>query len=122
MLIIPDTNFLIYLSKYKLWHELTRLYGHYTFLILPQVAHELKQLAEKAKGKDKEASLLALTLIKKVKAKKGSADLAIIKAALQLKAKQKFVVATMDKELVKKLKKQGIVILTIRQKKYLEAT
>ena len=70
MLIIPDTNFLIYLSKYKLWDDLEKLYGKYKLVILPEVAYELIKLSKK--GKEKEYSLVAieLTKIKKINEKK----------------------------------------------------
>ena len=125
MLIIPDTNFLIYLSKYKLWDELERVYGKYKLLILPEVVYELDKLSKKdKKGKNKEHALLALEFIKKIekkiKKRKGYADNSIIKTAYMLKKINKnFIIATMDRELMKKLKKQNIKILTIRQKKYL---
>ena len=123
MLIIPDTNFLIYLAKYKLWHRLDELYGRYTLLVLPQVAYELGQLSKKTRGKDKEASLLALEIIRNlnVKAKEGYADAVILQIAQWLvdAGKTDFVIATMDSELAKKLKKNKARILMIRQKRYL---
>jgi rRNA-processing protein FCF1 len=123
MLIIPDTNFLIYLASYKLWYELERIYGHYSLLILPQVVYELEQLSKKTKGKDKENALLALEIVKKmpVKAQKGPADPALVKTAkLLYDLKKEFIIGTMDKELITKLKTHRARILTIRQKKYLE--
>lgn len=123
MLVIPDTNFLIYMAKYRLWYRLEEKYPHYSLLILPQVIYELETLAKKTKGKDKEAALLAFEFIKKIKikAKKGYADTAILQAAFMLKdaGEKNFVVATMDKALRQKLKRAKIRILTIRQKKYL---
>ncbi len=122
MLLIPDTNFLIYLSKYKLWDNLTRFYGRYDLIILPEVVYELEELIKKSKGKERQDVLLTLEVIKtrKVKSKKGYADEAIIKISDSLKKinKKNYVIATMDKELIKKIKKQNIKVLTIRQKKY----
>jgi len=120
MLIIPDTNFLIYLSKYKLWDDLEKLYGKYKLVILPEVAYELIKLSKK--GKEKEYSLVAieLTKIKKINEKKGYADKAILKKAKKLKkTKKRFTIGTMDKILMDKLNKQNVKILTIRQKKYI---
>ncbi len=121
MLIIPDTNFLIYISKYKLWYNLEKKYGRYKFLVLPEIIYELEKLSKR--DKDKEYALLALELVKKlekIKKRKGYGDKAILESALMLeKIKQKFIIATMDKILIKKLKKEKIKILTIRQKKYL---
>lgn len=122
MIIIPDTNFLVYLSKYKLWHELER-FKPYSLLVLPEVMYELKALTKFLKGKDKEAVKIAVALIDKLKVKemKGNTDEKIVEKALSLKEKNKpFVVATMDKRLIKKLKSKGVKCLIIRQKKYLE--
>ncbi len=122
MLIIPDTNFLIYISKYKLWHELEYSFGKYKLIILPEVAYELIKLSERGKNKIHSLVAIELTKIKKIKSKKGYADEAIVKKTQTLrKAHKKFIIATMDKNLIKKLKKQyqNIKILTIRQKKYL---
>lgn len=126
MLVIPDTNFLVYLSKYRLWDDLGRLYGRYNLIVLPEVAYELESVAKKSKGKEQKDILLALEIVnqikKKITSKKGYADKAIIKIAKSLKEinKENFVIATMDKDLTKKVKKQKIKILTIRQKKYLK--
>ncbi|UZE94177.1 MAG: ribonuclease VapC [Candidatus Pacearchaeota archaeon] len=121
MLIIPDTNFLIYLSKYKLWHNLEKEYGRYKLIVLPELVYELDKLSKR--GKDKESALLALELtsrITRIRKRKGYGDKAILKIASMLKKnKKRFIIATMDKDLIKKLKKQNMKILTIRQKKYL---
>lgn len=114
MLAITDTNFLIYLAKYKLWHKFEDL--RFKTIMLPEVYSELKTLKQD----------LVLDLIKKSKIKvQGeksglSADNAILQKAKQLKSSNsEFVVATLDKALVKKIKKYSSV-LTIRQKKYLK--
>jgi len=119
MLIIPDTNFLIYSAKFKLWSELEKT----PLMIIPEVAYELEVLSKKANGKDKESAAFVLDMIKhtKVKPKKGYADDAILQKArgLQAAGGKNFAVATMDRELAQKLKKEGIKIISIRQKKLL---
>ena len=126
MLIIPDTNFLVYITKYRLWHELDRLYGKYNLVIMPEVVYELENLIKKSKGKDKKDTLIALELIKqiknnKTKSKKGYVDKLILIIAKSFKKinKENFVIATMDKALIKKINKENIKVLTIRQKKHL---
>jgi len=122
MLIALDTNFLVYIAKYKidLLAELDRICENYKLVIPFQVIEELKKLTETGKLKDKEAAQLALQLlellekenkltIKKIPAK--DADSAILKLAPET-------IATLDKELKKRFKK--VKILTIRQKKYLQ--
>jgi len=125
MLIIPDTNFLIYATKYRLWHNVKERYGKYSILILPEVFYELEQLGKKSKGKDRELVLLTLKFLKtqkfKLKKKKGHADKVLVEIGKWLRevGEKNFIIATMDKNLAKKLKKNKIKILSIRQKKYL---
>ena len=125
MILIADTNFLIYLVKYKVAHELEELNMR---VVLPsQIVSELEKKSKEGKGEDKKASHYALVLvkeweknnsleIKKVEAK--SADDAIISLALENKGN--CFVATHDKELMKKLKKAKIAVIGVRQKKFLE--
>jgi len=116
-MIILDTNFLVYIMKYKLAYQLEE---HRKEIIIPdQVINELYSLSKKARIKDREAAKMALVLIEGWKIKKeeteGGADEAIKTLALKNKA----TVATMDKLLIKELKKSKIHILKIRQKRHL---
>jgi len=117
-MIILDTNFLIYIMKYKLAHDIEE---HINQLAVPvQVINELKTLAKNAeKTADRQAANLALMLLEKWKVKiieeEGVADEAIARMALKNRAK----VATLDKILGLKLKKNGISLLKIRQKKHI---
>jgi rRNA-processing protein FCF1 len=125
MIIIIDTNFLIYSAKYKidLISELDRLYSNYKIIIPKKVLLELRKLTG-MKGKDKFAAQLSLAIIEKMLSEgrltvKGmeskNADEEIIKLADEIKEKK--AVGTMDQELVKKIKNS--IILKIRQKKYI---
>ena len=125
MILIADTNFLIYLSKYKVAHELEEL--HLKIVLPSQVFSELEKKSKEGKGEDKKAAHYALILVKEwekhnslsiqeIKAK--SADDAIIDLALENKGN--CFVATHDKELMKKLKKDKIAVIGVRQKKFLE--
>ncbi len=123
--VVIDTNFLLYIAKYKidLVSELDRLCNFaYKITVPEQVINELIKLGSstKSKGKDREAALLALQQVKnfeihKVPAK--NADEAVLKLSQE---KQGNILATMDKELRKRFKKdkRGKLLL-IRQKKYL---
>jgi len=125
MILIADTNFLIYLAKYKVAHELEDLNMK---IVLPsQVVNELEKKSKEGKGEDKKAAHYALILVKewgknnsldvqKIEAK--SADDAIISLALDNMGN--CFVATHDKELMKKLKKAKIAVIGVRQKKFLE--
>ena len=125
MILLADTNFLIYLSKYKIAHEVEKL--NLKIIIPSQVVKELKKKSTEGKREDKEAAHLALILLKEwekrghlsikdTKAK--SADDAILLLALENKGN--CFVATHDKELMKKLKKAKIALIGVKQKKFLE--
>ena len=115
-MIILDTNFLIYMIKYKLAHQLEE--HKQEFAVPEQVVYEIEMLSRDAeKIKDREYAKLALVLLERWKPQvlneSGNADEAILSLAVKNKAK----VATMDKILSKKLEKAGVRIMQIRQKK-----
>jgi len=125
MIVLTDTNFLIYCAKYGIFHEFDRIHAE---LILPeQVMSELQMLKISAKkGSDKEAAELAMKFLKnfeekgKLKIEKiegKNADNAVLELAISNKNKG-ISVATHDKALMKNLKKAKISIISIRQKKY----
>ncbi|MEM1535580.1 MAG: hypothetical protein QXQ82_00065 [Candidatus Pacearchaeota archaeon] len=122
--VVTDTNFLIYLAKYKLFDELVAL--GYELLVPRAIEFELEKIAnnKEKKLKDREAALLARQIIKKwVELKKAkyvdiNNEKAIDDAILEFAKKRKAMVATMDVALRKALKKEGIKILILRQKKY----
>jgi rRNA-processing protein FCF1 len=123
--IIPDTNFLIYLARFKLFDEFYAL--GYKIIVPRIVDYELEKMSknQETKQEDKQAALLAQQVVKRwVELKKAEyvdvqgdyADDIILKLAL----KSKCFVATMDQELQKKLKAQGTRVIGIRQEKILE--
>lgn len=105
MLIILDTNFLIYCAANKLDYveQISEMINENYELVVPvQVVNELKQLKadryKKVSGKDKLAADLALQLInfykiKKVKASGKTVDEAIINLS---KEDEKNIVCTLD--------------------------
>lgn len=122
MRIILDTNFLVYCAKQKIDY-IKEIPVSGEIIVLSSVLQELEKIKKKArKAKDKEAASLSLQILnknlkeKKIKVIKTNekGDEAIIKIA-----KKKDIVATMDKELKKKLKGRAR-ILSIRQRKKLE--
>lgn len=108
MKIIFDTNFLIYCAKEKIdyMEELSSLLNEDYELVVPkQVINELTKLRDDAKkkvsGKDKQASSLALQLLKRNKIKQinpsgKSVDQAIINLS---KENKKNIVCTLDREM-----------------------
>ena len=123
MLIILDTNFLIYCVKEKFdYVEKIRdlLNENYELVIPEQVINELEKLRDdkmkRVSGKDKFAADLALQIlekykIKKIKADGKNVDEAIINLSLKNK---KNIVATLDRKMRWKL---GRVILISKGKK-----
>ena len=120
MEVILDTNFLIYCAKEKLDYvdELRDLINENYELVVPeQVIEELERLKIKAKkGKDKNASDLALKILKNNQIKKinpvgKTVDDAIVNLA---KKDKKNIVCTLDREMRWTL---GRVILISRGKK-----
>ena len=124
MKIILDTNFLIYCARGKL--DYIELIGNlinenYELVVPNQIIEELKRLMIKAKkGRDKEASNLALQIlekninnnkIKKIYAEGGKVDDILINLS---KDDKKNIVCTLDREMRKKLPR---VILINRYKK-----
>lgn len=116
-LLIPDTNFLIYLVKYKMLDELE----HYKIITIKQIVDELKKLSQdkKIKIEDRVAASIAEMFLNsraKMEVQEGKTDEAIVALAKKLDAK----IGTMDKELSKKAEKEKIEVVKIRQKKYLK--
>jgi len=127
MEILLDTNFLIYIAKYKIASELDKFFPKKLFLP-EQVLREIKGIAAKGKGADKESAVIALALINNWKNNKKlfvvqtivkSADKALLELAITKAANKDIAVATLDKKLIKRLKKAKIGIIGIRQKKYI---
>lgn len=115
-LLVPDTNFLIYIVKYKLLDELE----NYKIITIEQITDELKKLVQEknVKIEDRTAALIAKEFLSskaKYEIQEGKTDDAIISLAKKLGA----TIGTMDKDLTKKARKEGIKVIKIRQKKYL---
>lgn len=116
--LIPDTNFLIYLIKYRLLDELEK--ENFKIITIKQIINELNKIEKKkrVKVKDKVAASIAKEFLNSkaiLEVQEGETDDSIIALAKRFKA----AVGTMDKELIKKAKKEKIKIIKIRQKKYL---
>lgn len=121
--IILDTNFLLIPEQFKvdIFEEIRRISNfRYQLYIIDKSVDELNNITEKGKSKDKSAAKLALKLIKfkKIKKIKTSGSKHVDDLMLGL-VKKEDIVATQDIELKQKLKKKGIAIIILRQRKYL---
>lgn len=114
--IIPDTNFLVYLAKYRMFDSLL----DYDFIIIKQVIDELKKIGSdtKTKMKDRQAAIVALEFLRSQKLRimkqEGKTDSAILILAKKLDV----AIATMDKQMIREAKKQKIKVIKLIQKKY----
>ncbi len=118
--ILVDTNFLLVPFQFKvdIFKEIDRIIDEkYEVFIIDKTIDELEKLIKGGKEKERKAARMALQLIKKfnikiINTQGDNVDDIIVK----LKDKDT-IVATMDKELKKRLKGDVIVL---RQKKYLK--
>ena len=127
IIVIPDTNFLIYAIKHNINidYELDRILNNYEIVILNCVMEELEKLKTQLKGKEKFSINLLLSLIKRYKTEDYNigkyADEIIINYAKYQKDKgNKIVVCTNDKDLKRRLIDMGIPIIVVKQKNYFE--
>lgn len=129
--IILDTNFLLIPPRFRvdIFSELEKIVNFkYELVILDRSLEELKNIIitpkKGRKGADREAAKTALSLVEAYKDNKklnilpseGHVDEAIIRMA---EADKHIIVATQDKELKRRLKKEGIRLVVLKQKKYL---
>ena len=117
MKVLLDTNFLLMPNQFGI--DIFEYLKFYDVFTLSQCVDELKKLS-KGKGKDGRAARIGLDLIKKndievVKSPEKTTDRAILAYAVR----ENCMVGTNDKELIKALKKKGIKIIRLKQKKYL---
>ncbi len=117
MKVLLDTNFLMLPNQFGI--DIFEYLKFYEIFTLSQCIDELKKLSKK-KGKDSKAAKIGLNLLEmnKVNIVK-SLEKVVDKAILEYAIKENCLVATNDKELIKALKKKGIKIIRLKQKKYL---
>lgn len=103
--------------KVDVFEELKK-FGKPKFFTLSSVVKELENLSS-GKGKNSKYARIGLQLLEKnnvkIIASDGETDNEILKTA-----EQGFVVCTQDKELRKRLVSNGIKVVFLRQKKYLD--
>ncbi len=121
--VILDTNFLLVPGQFSvdIFSEIDRLMDFpYQLEVLKGTLPELKKINDTGSTKDKMAAKLAVVLIKQ-KGLKMVANYStdnVDDSIVRLANKDTYV-ATQDKELKSRLKKKGVKIITLRQKKYL---
>lgn len=119
--IIIDTNFLLIPFQFRIdiFSEIDRIVDFkYELFIVDKTIDELKKIIKEQKGKNKEAAKIALALIKNKRIRKLKTDEELDVDSLLLKQKEA-IIATQDVILKRRLKKNKIKTITLRQKKYL---
>lgn len=119
MKVILDTNGLMIPVQFgvDIFEELKRL-GLYEFFVPEAVLKELEMLVKRAKGSDKRAAKVALSMAGRCVLLDGTgpADDVILRLAEDTGA----AVLTNDIELKRRLKAKGISVLSLRQKNRLD--
>jgi hypothetical protein len=116
--VLLDANILLAQAQFKvdIWRELERL--GYAPVLLSCVIGEVNKLAA-GKSKHAAAARVALNLIElknpRMVSERGPVDKTLIRVA----QKTGYAVATNDMELIGRLKKKGITIVRLKQRKYL---
>jgi rRNA-processing protein FCF1 len=119
--ILLDTNFLLDFLRYKLdFSVFKELEESVELFITSETLRELKSVANK-KTKEGRLALIALKLIDSQKIKVvQSLKKEVDEDLLALAKKEGFIVATNDKDLKEKLKKENVRIAYLRNKKKIE--
>ncbi len=120
--IIPDTNTLLAISQFKidLFSEIKKIVdAPFEICVQSNIIEELEKLINKGKLTDRKAAKFAVQLLKTKNIKTIKTEIHNVDDSLCKLDPKKYVVITQDQELKKRLRKQGVNILTIRQKKHL---
>lgn len=127
MQILLDTNFLLIPAQFRvdIFQEIDRLITQkYDLITLPHIINELNEFGKKSRKNQNEARI-ALELAKKCKIMETNSDFPLISSngvddiILKLAIKNRWIVATNDAALRKKLRSQQLPTITLRNKAYL---
>ena len=123
MRFLLDTNFLLIPGRFRVdvFRELER-FGRPEFLTIDLVMDELRKLSS-GSGQDASYARLGLSLIEEkevsvMETHGTNADQEIERLA----SEQDLVVCTQDRELQERLRREGLSVVSLRQKRYLEKT
>jgi len=119
--ILLDTNFLLDVLRYKLDFSIFQeLEENVELFISSETLREIKSMANR-KTKEGRLAIVALKLIESQKIKiVQSLKKEVDEDLLELSKKEGFIVATNDKDLKEKLKKENVRIICLRNKKKIE--
>jgi len=122
--ILLDTNFLLIPHQFRvdIFTQINRImHFQYKIFVLDKSVEELKKAIGEQKGKSKDAAKIALKLIaiKNIVIIKTESDKKTDDMIIELSRKDKYIVATQDKDLKRRLIDHGIEVIVLRQKKIL---
>ena len=119
--ILVDTNFLLDVLRYKLDFSIFQEFEESVELFISsETLREIKSMANR-KTKEGRLAIVALKLIESQKIKiVQSLKKEVDEDLLELAKKEGFIVATNDKDLKEKLKKENVRIICLRNKKKIE--
>jgi rRNA-processing protein FCF1 len=119
--ILLDTNFLLDVLRYKLDFSIFQeLEENVELFMSSETLREIKSMANR-KTKEGRLAIVALKLIESQKIKiVQSLKKEVDEDLLELAKKEGFIVATNDKDLKEKLKKENVRIICLRNKKKIE--
>lgn len=115
--ILLDASFILTLTSkpLDLMKELEEMLGSIMLLVLEDTVKELEAISKGTSIKKSKQAKLALYFVMKLQritsTYEGSVDDRILKCAME----NRFFVATMDKELRKRLRAMGLSVITLRQ-------
>jgi rRNA-processing protein FCF1 len=119
--IIIDTNFLLVPEQFKvdIFTEIKNALGDVEFYIIDKTLDELQKIIDNG-GKDKIAAKIGLELVKRKKLNELTSTSYVDDAIVEVcKQDPKFMVATNDVVLKRKLRKINIKTIELKQKKYI---
>ena len=121
MKIILDTNFLLIPASLgvDVFSQIKELEPKAELFIVDKTIDELKKIKKEQKGKNKKCAEIAIIMAHKFKLKiLKTTTFKNVDEIIEEKAKKGYAVATQDLELKRKLKKSGIKLVYLRQKRY----
>lgn len=119
--VILDTNFLTipYQFNIDIFEEIDRVVeGEYELTTLDCVVDELEKL-KKSRGKNAAAAKVGLILIKEKNVKVINTGEKNVDITIHRMADKNTIVATNDRNLIRKLKNKNVKVLYLRSKKYI---
>jgi len=115
--VLLDASFILTLASkpLNLMEELEEMLGKVELLVLEDTMKELEAISKRPSIKKSKQARLALDFVMRLEhityAQKGSVDDKILKCAME----NKLIVATMDKELRKRLRSMGLSVITLKE-------